>query len=150
MLIYGLPLGPTNQKNNIRVNTVTIASRIKTKPNVIKTRSICASTLGPAPRSTDSLTAPSMLQPAFRKPTTTKPNQGARLQISSWLLIHVATVANNFRTILLPIGTLVLHISQMCTNSASAINRRSSSAPTTSVSISSTAMPAPVGNGRTC
>ena len=151
VLINALLLGITNPKNNTRACTAVTASKTRTKLNVIKIRYIFGSTLGLAQPLTASTTVPSTHRPQYLlRPTTTPPNSNLHHRASSWLSIHADTVVNNFQTILLLIGMPVLLISPMFTNSASAISPRSSSVPITSVNTSSTAMPAPVGNGLTC
>ena len=139
--------GTTNQKSNTHANTATTVSRTRTKPSVIKTLFTYASILGPAPRSTVNTTAPFTLRLKFLRPTIMLPNHHLHPQTNLWHLTHVATVANNFRMILVLTGMPVQRILRMCTSSASAISQRNSSVQTTSVNISSTAMPAQAGNG---
>ncbi len=143
-------IGTTNQKSNTPVNSATIASKTRTKRSVIKIRSIYASTLGPAPRSMVNMPVPFMLQLRSHQPTTPPRNHHLRPRANSWHLTLVVTVANNFQMILLQTGMLVLRISLMSTNSANAISRRNFSEPTTSVSTSSTVMPARAGSGPIC
>lgn len=140
----------TSQKSNTRVNTATTASKTRMKLSVIKILFTSGSSPGPAPISIANMTVPSILHLKFNHPITTPPNNRLHLQASLWLSTHAATVVSSFQTILVQIGTLVLHILPINTSSASAISRRNSSVRITSVSISSTATAARVGSGPTC
>lgn len=151
MLTISSRLETMKLRSSTRVHSAPIDSKTRTKQSVTRIPFTFASNFGHARLSMAVTIMLSIHLPLFRLRTIVLPNNHLPLlQIRLPLLTHAATVAINFRMTHNPIGTRVLHISPINTNSANAISQRSSSVLITSANISSIVTPAPVGSGQTC
>lgn len=131
------------QRSSIVVHTVLIASRTRTKQSVIKTPSIYVAILGPV------LSSPQIMRPHSSPPPSfqTLPPYPVNRRLFGWPMILAVTVDKSSATNQHPTGKIEHVTWTWSTSSASATNRRNSSAPITSVNTLSTAMLAQVGNG---